>query len=153
VSRLRFAASGKPEGVRLPSALAPLAWLVYVVAMTAYIYAFVHRPEPDQAHEVGAAELAIIASVALLHVALGFVIGPLAILAPLLPIVIAIPAGDYPGGWPEGPVWSGILLQEMFIGLPLIALGIGIRAIADRRMQPRDTQVDWANRLGRERRS
>jgi hypothetical protein len=97
-SRLRFAASGKAEGVRLRSALAPLALLVYVVAMTAYIYAFVHRPDADQAQEVGADEVVILSSIALLHIALGFVIGRRAILAPLLPVAIAIPAGDYPGG-------------------------------------------------------
>jgi hypothetical protein len=126
--------------VRLPSALAPLVLLGYVAAMTAYIYAFVHVPEPDYASEVGAAEAVMLAGVALLHVALGFVIfWPLAILAPLLPVVIAIPAGDYPGGWPEGPVWLGVLLNEVFFGVPLIALGFAIRALADRRMQARST--------------
>jgi hypothetical protein len=126
--------------VRLPSAVAPLLLLVYVAVMTTYIYAFVHRPEPDYASEVGAGEAVVIASVVLLHVALGFVISwPLAILAPLLPVVIAIPAGDYPGAWPEGPVWLGMLLNEVFFGVPLVALGIAIRAIADRRMRPRDT--------------
>jgi hypothetical protein len=115
-----------------------LVLLVYVAAMTAYIYAFVHRPEPDYASEVGPAEAAMLASVALLHVALGFVIfWPLAILAPLLPVLIAIPAGDYPGGWPEGPVWLGMLLNEVFFGIPLIAVGIASTAIADRRMRPR----------------
>jgi hypothetical protein len=126
--------------VRLPSALAPLVVLVYVAAMTAYIYAFVHVPEPDYASEVGAAEAAVLASVALLHVAVGFVIfWPFAILAPLLPVVIAISAGDYPGGWPEGPVWLGVLLNELFFGLPLIALGIAIRALVDRRTEARAT--------------
>ena len=126
--------------MRLPSALAPLVLLVYVATMTAYIYAFVHRPEPDYASEVGAAEAAVLAGVVLVHVALGFVISwPLAILAPLLPVVIAIPAGDYPGGWPEGPLWLGILLNEVFLGVPLVALGIAIRAMADRRMRPRGT--------------
>jgi hypothetical protein len=117
-----------------------LVVLVYVAAMTAYIYSFAHVPEPDYASEVGAAEAAVLASVALLHVALGFVISwPLAILAPLLPVVIAIPAGDYPGGWPEGPVWLGMLLNEVFLGVPLVALGIAIRAMADRRIRPRGT--------------
>lgn len=148
-----MSASGKAKGVRLPSALAPLVLLVYVTAMTAYIYAFVHQPEPDYAREVSAAEAAILASLVLLHVALGFVLGPRAMLALLLPVVIAIPAGDHPGGWPEGPVWLEILLNEVFFGLPLVALGIALRAIADRRMLPRDTQVDWAYRLGRQRRS
>jgi hypothetical protein len=119
--------------VRLPSTVAPLVLLVYVAAMTAYIYEFVHVPEPDRASEVGAAEAAVLASVALLHVAVGFVIfWPFAILAPLLPIVIAIPAGDHPGGWPEGQVWEQMLLNEVFFGLPLVALGIAMRAIADR---------------------
>lgn len=128
-----IAANGKIEDVRLPSAVAPLVLLLYVAAMTAYIYAFVHVPEPDYASEVGAAEAAVLANVALLHVAVGFVIfWPLAILAPLLPVVIAIPAGDYPGGWPEGPVWLGVLLNEIFFGVPLLALGIAIRAIVDR---------------------
>lgn len=153
MSRLGFAASGNAEGVRLPSVLAPLVLLVYVAAMTTYIYAFVHQPEPDYVREVAAAEAAILVGLALLHVALGFVIGPRAILALLLPIAIAIPAGDHPGGWPEGPVWLEVLLNEVFFGLPLLAFGIAIRAIADRRVLPRDTRVDWANRLGRERRS
>ena len=114
--------------------------LVFVAAMTAYIYAFVHVPEPDYASEVGAAEAATLAGVALLHVALGFVIfWPLAILAALLPVVIVIPAGDYPGGWPEGPVWLGVLLNELFFGVPLVALGIALRVLADRRMQARGT--------------
>jgi hypothetical protein len=126
--------------VRLPSALAPLVLLVYAAAMTAYIYAFVHVPEPDYASEVGAAEAAILAVVVLLHVAVGFVlVWPLAILAPLLPVAIAIPAGDYPGGWPEGPVWLGVLLNEIFFGVPLVALGIAFRALADRRIGARAT--------------
>jgi hypothetical protein len=128
-----------------------LVLLVYVVAMTAYIYAFVHQPEPDYAREVGAAEAATLASLALLHVALGFVIGPLAILLALfLPIVIAIPAGDHPGGWPEGPVWLEMFLNGVFFGLPLVALGIAIRAIADRRIQPAQWIRPVSERLGRD---
>ena len=119
--------------MRLPSAVAPLVLLVYVATMTVWIYAFVHQPEPDRASEVGAAEAAVLASAVLLHVAVGFVIfWPFAILVPLLPVVIAIPAGDYPGGWPEGPVWLGILLNEAFFGVPLVALGIAMKALADR---------------------
>jgi hypothetical protein len=126
--------------VRLPSAVAPLVLLVYVAAMTSYIYVYVHRPEPDYAREVGAAEGVLLAIIVLLHVALGFVIfWPFAILAALLPTVIAIPAGDHPGGWPEGPVWLEMFGNWVFFGLPLVALGIAIRAIADRRMQSRAT--------------
>lgn len=123
--------------MKLPSALAPLAVVVYVAAMTAYIYAFVHRPDADFASEIGPDEVAVFASVALLHVALGFVVGPRALAVPLIPVVIAIPAGDYPGGWPEGPVWLGVLGNELFLGIPLVALGIALRAIADRRIQLR----------------
>ena len=153
MSRLRFSASGKAEGVRLPSALAPLAWVVYLAAMTAYIYAFLDRPDANQVREQGADEALIYAGIALLHVVLGLVVGRRALIAPILPIVIAVPAGGYPGRWPEGPVWLEVLFHELFIGLPLVALGVAIRALADRRMLPRDTQVDWAYRLGRERRS
>jgi hypothetical protein len=138
-SRLNFAATGKIEPVRLPSARSAVTLLVYAAAMTAYIYGFLHRPDADYAQEVGADELGIFAGVALLHVALGFVLGRRAILALLVPIVIAIPAGDYPGGWPETPVWVDVLIGEGLIGVPLVVLGVAIRAIADRRKQPRGT--------------
>jgi hypothetical protein len=71
---VKLVASGKTDAVRLPSAVTVLALLVYAAAMTAYIYGFVHRPDADYAQEVGADEAVIFASVALLHVVLGFVI-------------------------------------------------------------------------------
>jgi hypothetical protein len=125
--------------MKLPSALPAFTLLAYTAAMTAYIYGFVHRPDADYAQENGADEAVIFASVALLHVALGFIIGRRAIVAPLLPVVIAIPAGDFPGGWPDVPVWADVLYGEMLVGVPLVALGVAIRAIAERRKQPRGT--------------
>ena len=116
-----------------------LALLVYAASMTAYIYGFEDRPDADYAREYGADEYAVLSSVALLHVALGALVRRWQVLfAPLLvPFLIALPAGDYPGGWPEGPVSVAILLQELFYGLPLVALGVVARWIFDRRMQAR----------------
>ena len=111
--------------MRLPSALAPLAWVFYVAAMTAYIYGFLHRPDANQVREQGADEALIYVGIALLHVVLGFVVGRRALFAPILPIVIAFPAGGHPGGWPESPVWLVVLVHELFVGLPLVALGVG----------------------------
>jgi hypothetical protein len=139
VPRLRLVASGKTDGVKLPSALTAFTLLVYAAAMTAYIYGVEHRPDADYAREEGADELVIFAIVALLHIALGVVVGRRALIAPLLPVLIAIPAGDYPGGWPDIPVWAAVFYGELFFGLPLVALGVAIRWIADRRKQPSST--------------
>ena len=114
-------------------------WLVYVAATAAYIYVFMYRPDPDYLTGIRPSEAAVLAGVGLIHVALGFVSRLLAFLAPLLPVVIAIPAGDYFAEWPEGPVWVVVLLEEILLGVPLIALGVAMRALADRRMRARAT--------------
>jgi hypothetical protein len=71
--------------VKLPSALTAFTLLVYAAAMTAYIYGVEHRPDADYAREEGADELVIFAIVALLHIALGVVVGRRALIAPPLP--------------------------------------------------------------------
>lgn len=111
-----------------------LAVAVYVVAMTAYVYGFEHRADADQARQVGIDEALVIASTALLHVALGVVVGRWPVLLlPLVPVVIAIPAGDYPGAWPEGSVALNMYMQEMLYGMPLVALGVVARRLVERR--------------------
>jgi hypothetical protein len=64
--------------VRL-SRLPILVLLVFVVVMTAYVYRLEHRPDADAAREAGADEIAILASVGLLHVGVGASLGRLAI--------------------------------------------------------------------------
>jgi hypothetical protein len=108
-----------------------VALLIYVVAMTAYVYGFEHRSDADFAREYGAGAWAVLISVALSHVAFAAVVGRWwVLLAPTLPVLIAIPAGGYPGGWPEGSVAESIAFQELVYGIPLMLLGlIGRRGI------------------------
>jgi len=114
-----------------------LALLLYAAAMAAYVYGFEHRPDADRAREVGVDEVAVLASVALLHLALGAVVARwLVLLAPVVPVLIALPAGDYPGGWPDQPVAAAILLQEALFGLPLTALGVLVSQLLGRRPAP-----------------
>jgi hypothetical protein len=54
------------------------ALLIYAGAMVAYIYGFEHRPDADYAREIGPDEVLVLASVAMLHLALGAVVGRLA---------------------------------------------------------------------------
>ncbi len=111
-----------------------VALLAYAAAMTAYVYGFEHRPDADRTREIGVDEVAVFSSVALLHLALGAVVARwLVLLAPSLPVLIALPAGDYPGGWPENPVAASIFLQEAVYGLPLVALGVLARWLLDHR--------------------
>jgi hypothetical protein len=127
--------AGKTEDVQRPLAIQAFALVVYTAAMTAYVFGFEHRPDADYAREIGVDELAIFVSASLLHVGLGAVLGWRALFVVFLPVVIAIPAGEYPGRWPEGPVWAGMFYSAAFLGAPLAALGVGISAIADRRVR------------------
>ena len=134
MSRLRLVASGKTDGVKLPSALTVFTLLVYAAAMTAYIYGYEHRPDADYAWEVSADDVFILAAAGLIHVALGFVFGTWwALAAVLLPVALAMPAGDYPGGWPDTPVAATMLFQELAFGLPLVAGGVVSRRLLARR--------------------
>ncbi len=118
------------------------AWalVVYCGAMTVYVYAFEHREDADYARQTGADEILVLLSVALLHVALGAVVGrwPVA-LAPALAVVIAVPAGDYPGGWPDIPVAATIATQMLLFGVPLVAIGVVLRRMMIHRGRARLT--------------
>jgi hypothetical protein len=108
---------------------------VFCALMTVYIYAWEHRPEPDYSDEPENAFDVIVPVGALsLHVVTGFAIGRWWALAlAFAPIVIAIPAGDYPGGWPELPVAFTMLFQELYLGLPALAIGVLARRLVERR--------------------
>jgi hypothetical protein len=41
--------------------------------------------------------------------------------------------GDYPGGWPELPVAAAVALQMLTFGVALVALGVVLRSVLDRR--------------------
>ena len=104
-----------------------LTLALFVVGMTLYVYGYEHRADADYAREEGLDEVLVLVGAAALHIALGAVLRLLAIPALLLPSIIAIPAGDYPGGWPEVPVAMAMFFQEAFYGLPLVVLGMVIR--------------------------
>jgi hypothetical protein len=103
-----------------------LVLAVFAVGMTLYVYGYEHRADADYAREEGLDETFVLASATLLHVVLGAALRFKAVPALLLPIIVAIPAGNYPGGWPEVPVAMAMFFQEMFYGLPLVLLGIVI---------------------------
>ena len=114
------------------------ALLIYCGAMTAYVYAFEHREDADYARQTGADEVLVLASAALLHVAFGALVGRWAIvLAPVLAVLIAAPAGDYPGGFPDIPVAAAIAIQMTLFGIPLVALGVVLRWMMRRRSRAR----------------
>jgi hypothetical protein len=106
------------------------ALLVYAAAMPAYVYAFEHREDADYAREQGFDELLVVGTAAVLHVFMGPAVGEWrTVVAVLIPFVIAIPAGEYPGRWPEGPVAQTMLLQELVFGAPLLLLGVAVRRL------------------------
>jgi hypothetical protein len=111
----------------------PLVTLtLFAVGMTIYIYGYEHRADADYAREEGVEEAFVLACAAVLHVVLGAVLRLKAIPALVLPVVLAIPAGDYPGGWPEVPVAYALFVQELFFGIPLVLLGFTIAWAYDR---------------------
>ncbi len=121
------------------------ALLIYAGAMIGYIYGFEHRPDADYAREIGPDEVLVLAAIAMLHLALGAVVGrwPV-VLAPALSVLLAIPAGDYPGGWPETSVAAAVTYQTLFFGVPLVVLGVVLRSVlvaaSARRAQPYQPQ-------------
>lgn len=121
-------------------AVPTFALLIYAGAMVAYIYGFEHRPDADYAREIGPDELLVLAAVAVLHLALGAVVGRwTVVLALALPVLIAVPAGDYPGGWPETPVAAAVAYQMVLYGMPLVVLGVVLRSVLDRRKRTSGT--------------
>ena len=98
----------------------------FLIGLTLFIYGYEHRADADYAREEGLEEAFVLASAALLHIALGAALRFKAVPALLLPVFIAIPAGSYPGGWPEVPVAMAMFFQELFFGLPLVVLGMAI---------------------------
>ena len=116
---------------------------LFVAGMTLYVYGYEHRGDADYAREEGLGEVLVLAAAASLHVALGAVLRLWAIPALLFPVVVAIPAGRYPGGWPEVPVAMAIFFQEMYFGLPLVLLGIGIGITLDRVVRRRRQGVSF----------
>jgi hypothetical protein len=116
-----------------------LVTALYVVLATVYVYAWEHQPEPDYSHEPeNAVDLIVPISFLALHFATGLAVGRLWVLAlALVPFLVAIPAGEYPGGWPEVPVWLVMLTQGFAFFLPCLAAGLVVRLLFERRRQKR----------------
>ena len=109
--------------MRLTRNVALLTITLFIVGMTLFVYGFEHRADADRARETGADEAVVLMCVALLHVALGAVLRWKALPALLLPGVIALPAGGYPGRWPEGSVAQTMFTSELVYGVLLVAFG------------------------------
>jgi hypothetical protein len=116
----------------------PLAVGTYCVLMTVYVYAWEHQPEPDYSHEPeNAIEVLVPLGALALHLVTGFAVGRWWALAlALVHGIVAIPAGDYPGGWPELPVAFAMFGQGLWFGLPALAVGVAVRRLVGRRRQP-----------------
>ncbi|HET7856979.1 MAG TPA: hypothetical protein VFL41_11035 [Gaiellaceae bacterium] len=109
---------------------------VFCVLMTIYVYAWVHQPEPDYSNEPeNAIDVIVPTAVLVLHLATGFAIGRWwALVLALFPVVVAIPAGDYPGGWPELPV-AFTMISEEVVGLLALAGGVLARRLLEHRRE------------------
>jgi hypothetical protein len=83
------------------------------------------------------ADWLMIISVGAVHVALGYATARRwALLLPLFPVLIAVPLG-YPSA-NEGeplPIWLGLLYFVPF-GVALVAIGVGLRRLMERRHSP-----------------
>jgi hypothetical protein len=115
----------------------------YCLLMTVYVYAWVHQPEPDYSKEPeNAVDVLVPIGALVLHLVTGFAIGRWWALAlALFPVVVAIPAGDYPGGWPELPVAFTMASEELMFGLPALAIGVAARRLLARRKGSRASQL------------
>lgn len=116
-----------------------LAAAVYAVLVTVYVYAWEHQPEPDASHEPeNAVEVIVPVSLLALHVVTGFAVGrPWVLALAFVPALVALPAGEYPGGWPEVPVFLVMLTQGFIFFLPCLAAGLVVRLLFERRRQRR----------------
>jgi hypothetical protein len=100
------------------------AWLGFVAGALVYVYGYENRHvEEDYASELTATTGLALLAWTLLQVLAAFVIAkPHAVFLPVAAVLLAIPAGEYPGGWPEYPVALGVFYFEL-LATPLVVLG------------------------------
>ncbi len=108
-----------------------LGALVYLGLSAVWIYGVVDR---GRLEDSDAGLWAILGLAAFIHVVFGFGIREWpALLLPIAMLFLAIPAGYPESQYSEpGPVWFGQLVV-IPAEITLIALGLGLRALADRR--------------------
>jgi hypothetical protein len=107
--------------------------LAYVVATAVWVYAGVEQ-QRDALEWPWFDWPRIIVAVVVLHFAVGILIGRLWALAlPLGAVLVAVPAGDFPGGYPEVPVWIWLAFTLFWAGVPALLAGMAVRAAARRR--------------------
>ena len=76
------------------------------------------------------------AVLAAFHIATGIVIGRWRALAlPVAAVVLAVPAGYAPDGYPELPIWVVLAVQAAYGGLWLLAAGVLARKVANALMR------------------
>lgn len=110
------------------------AALAYLACMAVFAYAVAER---QVGYGNDAANAAILAGVALLHLAAGLAVGRWwAVLLPAASVVIALPAGypDANQGEPL-PIWLGLALTAP-VACVLIAAGVATWNLARRRARP-----------------
>ncbi len=77
------------------------------------------------------------AILALVHLCAGFLLGRYrGLLLPVAAVLLAIPAGTAPDGYPELPIWGVVALQAAFGGVPLLLAGLLARKLVSRRARP-----------------
>jgi len=119
--------------VLLQRAATATAALAYLAIVTAWVYGGVER-QRDALEWSWLQGWRPLLAVVFLHAALGLAVGrPWALALPLGAVLIAVPAADFPGGYPEVPVWVWLGFTLAWAGVPALLGGIVLGAAVRRR--------------------
>lgn len=98
----------------------------YLAAMAVYVYAIV---DPSVTYGSGVADILVLAALAVVHVATGWLAGRWwAVILPALVVPIAVPAG-YAERTEDLLVWHALAYVVAPLGAALVALGVGARVV------------------------
>ena len=112
----------------------PAVVAAYAALMAAWVYGVLNTDRTDVSSPDRFWESPLwLVPLAAIHVALGLALGRWWAPAVLvLPVVLAIPAGYEPDGYPELPISLYLALQLAMFGTPLVLAGVLARALAAR---------------------
>ncbi len=107
------------------------AALVYLGLSGVWMYGFLDRGAHESSDLLA---WSAITAIAVAHIVFGFAVREwLALLLPIAVVFLAIPAGYPESRFSEpGPLWFGQVMLVQ-VEIPLIALGLGLRSLVDRR--------------------
>ena len=110
-----------------------LGAVVYLAGSTLWIYGVLDTGLLHGRPQIG---WPVVAAVGLAHVVFGFLIRDwLALLLPIAVVFLAVPAGYPEWDYEPVPLWISQTFL-VIVEIPLIAVGLGLRALGDRRRGP-----------------